>query len=135
MSINNDKRAIMSETEGYEKATRTKNAKKRGKFNIIDAILIVVVLAAVASIVAYFLPGITSYFTREDEYVITYKIEIRGVDGDIDLKNISDGMPVYDVINNYEIGKIKGGAVTSPHMLLVNSGERSESESNGYKGE
>lgn len=132
--MNNDKKGITTENGVYEKATKTKYAKKKGKFNVVDAILIIVVLAAVASLVAYFLPGITSYFTREEEYTITYKIEIRGVDGDIDISNIGSDMLVYDVINNYEIGSTKGEVGVEPYKVLVNSGELMEGSENEYEG-
>ena len=71
MSMNHDKRAALPETDNYEKSTKTKNARKKGKFNIVDAILVLVVLAILVSVLAYFLPGIASYFTREEEYIIT----------------------------------------------------------------
>ena len=124
MSMNNDKKIETRENEKYSRTTRTRSARKRGKFNFVDACLMLCLLAVVFVVISYFLPGITSYFTKNEEYTVIYKIEFRGVDSDIDMSNITDGMNVYDTINNYEIGTVKGKISVEPHMILANSGEQ-----------
>lgn len=122
--MNNEKKTTLSENEKYNKVTKVKNPKKNGRFNFIDACLLIIILAVTVSLVAYFLPGITSYFISENQYTIVYEIEFKGVDSEV-AKNIKtgSGTPVYDATYNYEIGKIKGSVSYEPHKVLVNSGE------------
>lgn len=122
--MNNEKKTVFSENEKYNKVTKVKNPRKNGRFNFIDACLLIIIFAVTASLVAYFLPGITSYFIKDSQYTVVYEIEFKGVDSEV-AKNIKtgSGTPVYDSTYNYEIGKIKGNISYEPHKTLVNSGE------------
>ena len=77
--MNNEKETIISQNaeKSYSKATRAGNSKK-GKFNIVDCILVLMVLAVVAAVVVYFVPGL--FNAAADETEITFTIEFRGVD-------------------------------------------------------
>ena len=44
-------------------------------------------------------------------------------------------MPVYDSINHYEIGNVKGEVASDSHMILVNSGKKIQNGGNEYSGE
>lgn len=128
-NMNVDKKGMTPEAEGseaYNKTTKTGNALKKGRFNFVDAFLLLIIFAAVISLVAYFLPGIRSYFSNEEKYNVVYKIEFRGVDGDIITDGIKSGMPVYDSQNNYEIGKIKGAIEIVPHVTFTDSVVKNE---------
>ena len=125
---------INNENDRYNKTTRAGGARQKGKFNFIDAILLLLIIAVVAMIVAYFMPGITYYFSAEDKYIVTYEIEFRAIDGDVDLGGITQGMPVYDSKYNSEIGKIKGDVAVNPHNILVSSGELLEEGGSEYAG-
>ena len=123
-----------NENERYNKTTRAGGARQRGKFNFVDAFLVILIIAVVAMLIAYFLPGISSYFSDGDKYIVTYEIEFRGIDSDVDLKGITSGMPVFDARNNSEIGQVKTEVVVNPHGVLVNSGELIENGNGEYKG-
>ena len=124
--------AETQETERYNNVTKTRSAMKKGRINVVDICLFLCILAVVFVALSYFLPGMSTYFIQEEEYHVTYKIEFRGVDGDIDMTKIVEGMPVYDSVNNYEIGTVKGEISVEPYKILVNSDVKNEG---GYNGE
>ena len=103
--MNNEKETIISQNaeKSYSKATRAGNSKK-GKFNIVDCILVLMVLAVVAAVVVYFVPGL--FNAAADETEITFTIEFRGVDSAF-ITNIKNGDPVYDSGKQYVLGKVK----------------------------
>jgi len=108
-----------TETVKYVKVTKVKRRRKNGRFNFVDAIIILMILVTVAAVVAYFLPGLTSFFSHRKEISIEYVIEITGVEGDF-AANIKENDPVYDTSRNYEIGRVSSVETVSHKVLSYN---------------
>ena len=119
MSMNSNERLPVSDGAKFNKTTKAKSARKNGRFNFIDAILILLILAVVAAIVAYFLPGISSYFDQGEDYDITYVIEFRGVDSEFVSKILADDV-VYDSTYNYKIGTVTAVENDNYNVLTYN---------------
>lgn len=83
-----------------------RDAKKRGKFNLIDFLLILVILLIVASLVYLFFP--TSWIrsiTADKSADIQYTIEMRGVDEEF-INNINENDTVLDSVSKSNIGTV-----------------------------
>lgn len=90
----------------YIKTTKTNNARKRVKFNFIDAILIFIIISIVFVLASYFLPGISNRLAGNEEVTIEYVIEFQCVDNEF-VTNIKPNDVVYDASQNYNIGTVK----------------------------
>ena len=122
MSINNNEKiSSSSENVRYVKTTRAKSTRKNGRFNFIDAILILLILAVITALVMYFLPGIRSYFTNEDYENVVYVIEIKSVESEF-VSKIQINDVVYDATRSYKIGTVKNVEVGDCSELVYNEG-------------
>lgn len=90
----------------YIKTTKSNGARKYGKFNFIDAILILIVLAIIIAAISYFLPGITNRLAGAEEVSIEYTIEFPCVN-DAFVTKIKVNDVVYDSSQNYKIGIVR----------------------------
>ena len=80
--------------------------KKRGRFNIIDLILIIVSLVLVAVIVYVFSPiSWISNMMQKESKTIDYIVEFTNVDRSFE-KSISEGETVIDAVSKSNIGKV-----------------------------
>ena len=75
------------------------------------------IIAAIAGVIAHFMPGINSFFSGKKETGILYVIEFTGVDGDF-AASIKEGDPVYDAGRNYQIGKVSA-VDTENHTVIT----------------
>ena len=118
---NNDKEKFTQSQDSarYIKTTKTKSAKKFGRFNAIDALLILIILAAITISVMYFIPEIASDFTSGNDVKITYVIEFRGVDSDFVTKIKSNDI-VYEAGKNYKYGIVKAVENDNYNTLIYN---------------
>ena len=120
--MNNENEKVIT---SYSKSTRTKGSKE-GRFNFVDFFLLLIVLAVIAALVIYIVPGLSDKLTVHDEKEITFTIEFRGVD-EAFASNISVGDHVLDSSKNYMLGSVK--AVESyAHTVLVYNEETGAAE-------
>ena len=114
--MNNEKETVVNPTPDipYSRTTRAGNAKK-GKFNVVDVFLILIVIAIIAAIVTYLVPGL--FNVAADETDITFTIEFRGVDSSF-ITNIKNGDSVYDSSKHYMLGNVKS-VENYAHTVLV----------------
>jgi hypothetical protein len=85
---------------------------EKRKFNIIDFILIVFIIAAVSALV-YIMLG-NNIFSGAEETEIVYTIEMRLVRNEFipALSKIIPGTELIDSVRNHEIGKVVGVEIT-----------------------
>lgn len=121
MSMNNEKEKAFqaADSSKYVKTTKAQGARKYGKFNFIDALLILIVIAAIIIVASYFLPEITSGFTRNDDVKITYVVEFKGVDNDFVTK-IKTENKVFEASKNYGFGTVKAVENDNYNILVYN---------------
>ena len=117
--MNNEKETAVSSTANkpYSKATRV--GAKKGRFNVMDFVLLLIIAAAVAAIVLYFIPGAFTRLTATDETDITFTLEFRGVD-EAFVANIKSGDAVYDSSNSYMLGTVKSVENYAHNKLVYN---------------
>ena len=124
--MNNEKEKLStSEKMPYSRTTRS-NGSKDGKFNVVDFFLLLMILAVIAAVVIYVVPGISEKLTPGKESEIVYSIEFIGVDSAF-LANINVGDPVYDAGNNYVMGEVKS-VENYAHTVLVYNEESGAGE-------
>ena len=92
------------------------NAKGRMKFNVIDFFAVLIVLLVIATLLVYFIPGMTGRFSSGGEAEITYVLEFRGVD-DTFIANVQVGDNVYDASQSFNIGTVKSVETVSYKTL------------------
>ncbi len=114
----NEKNVSTAIAEG-EVATDTgiqkKPVKKKGRFNAVDFLLILIALAVVAAAVIYLVPGLVGRLSSNTTEV-TYTVEFRGVDPDF-ITNIQAGDKIYDANQNFMIGTVRSVATDSYSVL------------------
>jgi len=103
--MNNEKEAAVVKTAEAQHPQSNKSGKK-GRFNLVDFFLIIIIVALIAAAVSYFLPGISKRFAGSNDVDVVYSLEIIGVE-DKFVSNISVGDVIYDASNNYAIGTVK----------------------------
>jgi hypothetical protein len=102
-----------------------KKIKRKGRFNLIDFLLILLVLLLVASIVYVFVPkNFVSGLFADKKYTIEYSVEFTGVDKKF-LGNIQVGNPVLDSVSKANIGTV---------VAIDDSTQYSELTYNGVEG-
>ena len=86
--------------------------KKAYKFNIIDFLLIVLIIAAV-SVLAYIMLG-TNLLTGSEDKTILYTIEITLIKNDFipALNKITPGTKIIDSVRSYDIGEVQEVKIT-----------------------
>ncbi|MBO7310250.1 MAG: DUF4330 domain-containing protein [Clostridia bacterium] len=84
----------------------TKKAKHKGKFNFIDFLLVLIVLAIIAALVYVFLPSSHIKRVTSDKTLdMQYTIEILGVDEQY-ISNIVENDTVIDSVTKSNIGTV-----------------------------
>ena len=81
--------------------------------------LLLIVLAVIAALVIYIVPGLSDKLTVHDEKEITFTIEFRGVD-EAFASNISVGDHVLDSSKNYMLGSVKAVESYAYTVLVYN---------------
>ena len=105
-TMNNEKENLsVSEKKPYSGTTRSKGSKY-GKFNVVDFFLLLVILAMIAAVVVYVVPGISEKLTPGRSSEIAFSIEFKGVDSAF-ITNIKVGDTVYDAGKNFVLGEVK----------------------------
>ncbi len=95
----------MNENNNSASVTK-KRTLKRGKFNFIDFLLVVVILILVAAIVYVFIPSSwVKNITAGKNTKIEYTVEIIGIDGDY-INIISENDIVLDAVTKSNIGTV-----------------------------
>ena len=86
--------------------------KKAYRFNIIDFLLIVLIVAAV-SVLAYIMLG-TNLLTGSEDTTILYTVEITLIKNDFipALNQITPGTKVIDSVRSYDIGEVQEVKIT-----------------------
>ena len=80
--------------------------KRKGRFNIIDFLLIIIVLLIISALIYVFLPSrLINKITSDDTVDIQYTVEVLGVDEDY-LDNIAENDPVLDSVTKSNIGTV-----------------------------
>ena len=104
--MNNEKENMTSGGDKpYSKTTRAKKSRE-GKFNVVDFFLLLIVLAIIAILVVYFIPGASDRIAATDKTDITFTVEFKGVDSDF-VANVNAGDTVYDSSKNFMLGTVK----------------------------
>ena len=87
-------------------SSATKKAKRKGKFNFIDFLLVLIVLAIIAALVYVFLPSsLIKRVTSDKTLDMQYTIEILGVDEQY-ISNIVENDTVIDSVTKSNIGTV-----------------------------
>ena len=97
---------------------KTSKASKKGRFNIIDFMIIIVILFIIAALVFVFLP--TSFIknlTSDKTVEIEYAIEVLAVDEEF-LENINEGDTVLNSKTKSNIGTVKALEYSTPYTEL-----------------
>ncbi len=95
-----------------------RSARKKGRFNIIDFLLIVVILLLVAALIYVFLPTtIIKSITADTTKNIQYTIEIIGVEEKF-LDNIRHNDNVLDSTSKNSLGKVHVVDIGTPYTQL-----------------
>ena len=102
----------------YSKTTRSKGSKP-GRFNLVDFFLLLIILAIVAALVVYIVPGIYQKLLGEEETEITFALEFRGVDVEF-ISNINVGDSVHDAGKNVLLGQVKSVEHYADTVLVYN---------------
>ena len=113
--MNSEKEKV---TASYSRTTRTKGSKE-GRFNFVDFFLLLIILAVIAALVVYIVPGLSEKLVDRDETEITFTIEFKGVDEDF-ASNISVGDSVHDSSKNYLLGEVKAVESYAYTVLIYN---------------
>ena len=100
--MNNEKEKVSA---SYSRTTRTKGSKE-GRFNFVDFFLLLIIVAMIAALVIYIVPGLSEKLIDRDENEITFTIEFKGVD-EAFVSNISIGDSIHDSSKNYQLGRVK----------------------------
>ncbi len=82
--------------------------KKRGSFNVADAVIIIVILALAFGVFRLVDPF--HWFTTNDvrDVNIRYVVKLTGIDNDVNIKdNIKKGMSVMNSSTEYSIGNVE----------------------------
>lgn len=82
--------------------------KKRGSFNVADAVIIIVILALAFGVFRLIDPF--HWFTANDvrDVSIRYVVKLRSIDNDVNIKdNIKKGMSVMNSTTEYSIGNVE----------------------------
>lgn len=128
--MNNERETVVNNADKpYSKTTRVGKTKK-GKFNIVDFILVIMVLAVVAAAVIYFAPDLFNAGAEETD--ITFTIEFRGVDSAF-ITNIKNGDAVYDSSKHYMLGSVKS-VENYAYTVLVYNEETGTAEAKEVEG-
>lgn len=114
--MNNEKETVVNQNteKPYSKATRVGNVKK-GKFNVVDGILVAIALVIVATMVIYLVPGLLNVAAEDTE--ITFTLEFKGIDSEF-ITNIKNGDTVHDSSKHYILGSVKS-VENYAHTVLV----------------
>ena len=117
--MNNEKETVVAQNSDkpYSKTTRVGKAKK-GKFNLVDLFLMLIILAVVAAVVTYLVPNVSKAVTEENDITITF--EFRQVESDF-VTNIKSGDTVYNSSKNYLLGTVKTVENYAYTVLVYNS--------------
>ena len=117
MNMNKNEKTPISSGE----VTNVTRAKKYagGRFNLVDLCLIILILAAIALILVYLIPGLSSRFQHFDERGIMYTLEFNGVDAAFSA-NIKSGDAVFNAAKNYRIGTVKSVESASFRVISYN---------------
>lgn len=109
---------------------KTNTAGKKFRFNFIDALLILIILAAAALLGFIFTSGNLNMFgstkTVQIEYVVqarNIRDEFKGVDGETENKFIRSGDRVTDTVTLYSIGEVVNVEYTDGVYVGVNRDE------------
>ena len=94
----------MSENVSSNKSVKKRS--KKGRFNLIDFLLIVIILALIAGIVYVFIPSsLVSRVTADETYEIQYTLELTGVD-EAYIDNILENDIVIDSVSKSNLGTV-----------------------------
>ena len=100
--------------------------KKKARFNIIDLLLILIVIAMIATMIYLFVPGnIFENLSAEREQEIQYTVEILGVDQDF-INNIKENDNVIDVVSKASIGTVMAVSYDTNYSELKYNEESGE---------
>lgn len=97
------------------------NEAKKGRFNIVDAFAILIIIAILFA--AFYIFDPFSLFVPEGRQNVTlqYVIEFKGVDNDVvDIDNFKVGETVVGMATNYAMGKIKDIKIEESYVWEAN---------------
>ncbi len=96
----------------------TRNKNKRGRFNVVDFLLIVLALLLVGALIYVFLPtSLMKNITADNTQNVQYTIEIIGVDEEF-LDNIKHNDSVIDSVSKNGLGKVHVVDIGTPYTQL-----------------
>lgn len=105
--------------ENKTSASTVKKKAKRGKFNLMDFLIIIVLLAVIALIVnSFFSTSFLKKITSDKTVEIQYAIEVQGVD-EAYLRNISENDVVLDSVSKSDIGTVTAVDYSTQYTELV----------------
>ena len=107
----------MSEIKSSNKSTKKK--VRKGRFNLIDFLLIIIVLAIIGGLVYVFLPAsVIGRVTADAKYDIQYTLELTGVD-EAYINNIAENDTVIDSVSKSNIGTVAAVDYSIQHTDLA----------------
>ena len=97
------------------KKKRTKKTKKKGSFNVIDLLLVLIALFVVLAMLYVFAPfsAVKNLFTAEEK-TIEYTVEFIGVDKDF-IDTIKKNDVVVDAVSKNHIGVVQAADYNNPY--------------------
>lgn len=105
--------------ENNSSGTSPKKTVKKGKFNLIDFLLIVIILAVIASLVYVFLPySFVKNITADETLEIQYTLELTGIDEEY-LESIKENDIVLDSVSKSNIGTVAAVDYSIQYTELV----------------
>ncbi len=104
--------------ETIKKKAKKPSEKKQRKFNFVDFLLILLILAIIGGAVYLFLPG--SFINKTGKAktgTLVYTVEIKGVDGDY-LNKIHENDVVVDAVTKNTLGTVSAVDYNTKHTAL-----------------
>lgn len=100
-------------------SSKKKNSKnKRGRFNLIDFLLIVIILLVIATVFYVFAPfSAVKNLISSQNVTIEYTVELVGVDKDM-INKIKENDSVIDAVSKNPIGTVQVADYNYPNTVL-----------------
>lgn len=100
---------------------KTESGKIKFRFNLIDALLIVTIIAAAGILIYIFMSSEVDLFSDGNTVAIEYTVEIKQIRTEFrDLISIED--PVTDTVTQYPIGSVTDVAYSDTQYTGINRG-------------
>lgn len=104
------------------KKNSQKSVVKKGRFNAVDLLLILLVLVIIGSLLLVFDPFSWISKSNSEEVTLRYTVEIKNVSNDL-KNNISSGDKVLNAATGYDMGTVVAIETQSSFEWVYNEGD------------